>query len=77
MNTSKNVLMLTIYPKKFYCRYLKHSIELSEDREKHILEAHPDLLPEYEARIKETLFDPDQVRRSLRFNDAKLFLSLV
>ena len=34
---------------------------------------HPDLLPEHEDQIADTLHDPDQVRRSRRFANARLF----
>ena len=55
------------------CPYLKGEVELSKERERHIAERHPDLLPEHRERIAETLADPDQVRRSVRFGSAKLF----
>ena len=60
---------MTCYP----CPYLKGEVELTEEREQHIAQRHPDLLPEYRDRIAETVGDPDQVRRSLRFGRAKLF----
>jgi hypothetical protein len=52
---------------------LKGEVELTEKRERHIAERHPDLLPEHRERVGETLADPDQVRRSVRFGSAKLF----
>ena len=55
------------------CPYLKADVELSEERERHIAERHPDLLPEHRQRVTEVLADPDQVRRSLRFGRARLF----
>ncbi len=48
-------------------------MELSEARERHITENHPDLLPEHRDRIGETLADPDEVRRSRRMGNARLF----
>ena len=36
-------------------------------------ERHPDLLPEHRQRIIDTLVEPDQVRRSRRFSEARLF----
>lgn len=57
----------------FRYRYLKGAVELTEERERHIAERHPDLLPEHWERIAETLAAPDQVRRSVRFGSAKLF----
>ena len=55
------------------CPYLGNDVELSEDRERHILSHHPDLLPSCRARMIETVADPDQVRRSARVGNAKLF----
>lgn len=58
---------------RYPCPYLKGEVELTEEREQHIAERHPDLLPEHRDRIAETLAEPDQVRRSARFGSAKLF----
>lgn len=58
---------------KFSCPYLDSDVELSDEREAHIAERHPDLLPEHRERIKETLADPDEVRRSERFGNARMF----
>lgn len=60
---------MTRYP----CPYLNGEVELTGERERHIAERHPDLLPEHRDRIAETLAAPDQVRRSVRFGSAKLF----
>jgi len=57
----------------FPCPYLDVQVELTEERERHIAERHPDLLPEHRQRITDTLTDPDQVRRSTRFANARLF----
>ena len=57
----------------FLCPYLGGEVQLSGEREAHIAERHPDLLPEHRERIGTTLADPDQVRRSRRFGAAKLF----
>jgi hypothetical protein len=57
----------------FFCSYLGGEVQLSGEREGHIAERHPDLLPEHRERIGATLADPDQVRRSSRFGAAKLF----
>jgi hypothetical protein len=57
----------------FHCPYLNTEVELTDERERHIAERHPDLLPEYRQRIADTLADPDQVRRSARFASARLF----
>ncbi|HEV8679946.1 MAG TPA: hypothetical protein VGQ90_11260 [Stellaceae bacterium] len=57
----------------FACPYLHGEVELSEERERHIAERHPDLLPEHRHRIAPTLADPDQIRLSRRFASARLF----
>jgi hypothetical protein len=57
----------------FSCSYLNAPVELSEERERHIAERHPDLLPRHRDRIEVTLADPEQVRRSTRFGEARLF----
>ena len=58
---------------RFFCPYLNAHVELSEERERHIAERHPDLLPEYRQRIADTLADPDQVRPSVRLPNTRLF----
>jgi len=58
---------------RFSCPYLAGEVELSEEREKHIAERHPELLPGLRDRIRATLADPDQVRRSARSASARLF----
>ena len=58
----------------FRCPYLGAEVELTEEREVHIAERHPDLLPEHRGAIAGTLGDPDQVRRSARFGNARLFV---
>jgi hypothetical protein len=55
------------------CPYLQGTVELTPEREAHIAERHPDLLPEHLDRLAGTLAEPDQVRRSRRFGDARLF----
>ena len=58
---------------RFTCPYLSAEVELSDERERHIAENHPDLLPEHRGRIADTLAHPDQIRRSARFSNARLF----
>ena len=55
------------------CPYLHGHVEWTEERERHISENHPDLLPEHRERIADTLADPDQARRSVVFGSARLF----
>jgi hypothetical protein len=57
----------------FECPYLHASVELTDERDRHIAERHPDLLPEHRERIADTLRDPDQVRRSARAPTARTF----
>jgi hypothetical protein len=57
----------------FPCPHLNAQVELTDERERHIAERHPDLLPEHRQRIADTLADPDQVRRSTRFANARLY----
>jgi hypothetical protein len=52
---------MTRYP----CPYLNGEVELTVERERHIAERHPDLLPEHRDRVGETLAEPDQVRSSV------------
>ncbi|MDP3013123.1 MAG: hypothetical protein Q8M92_02690 [Candidatus Subteraquimicrobiales bacterium] len=59
--------------RKLSCPYLAGEVELTDEREQHIAENHPDLLPEHRDCIAETLADPDQVRLSARFRGARLF----
>jgi hypothetical protein len=55
------------------CPYLDAQVDLTDERERHIAERHPDLLPEHRECIADTLAHPDQVRRSARFVNARLF----
>ena len=57
----------------FSCPYLAGPVELTEERERHIAEQHPDLLPQHREKLALTLADPDQVRGSERFANARLF----
>jgi hypothetical protein len=57
----------------FPCPYLTGEVELTFERWRHIAERHPDLVPQYELGIAETLLNPDQIRRSSRFGKALLF----
>lgn len=59
---------MTLFP----CPYLKGDVECTDERERHIAERHPDLLPEHGGRIAQTLAAPDQVRCSTRLPTARL-----
>ena len=52
------------------CPYLRGDVELTAERERHIRERHPDLLPEHRDQLSQTLANPDQVRRSARLANA-------
>ncbi|MGD0922873.1 MAG: hypothetical protein ABSA70_14065 [Terriglobia bacterium] len=55
------------------CPYLAAEVDLTAERETHIAEHHPDLLPEHRHRLAETLANPDLVRRSTRLSNVHLF----
>jgi hypothetical protein len=55
------------------CPYLHGEVEWTEERERHIAEGHPDLLPDHREKIVETLAEPDHVRSSARLRNARLF----
>jgi len=57
----------------FSCPYLAGEVELTEEREKHIGDRHPELLPKIRDRIRMTLAEPHEVRRSTRSTEARLF----
>jgi len=57
----------------FPCPYFRGEVELTAGREAHIAERYPDLLPEYRQALALTLADPDLVRTSARFGQARLF----
>ena len=57
----------------FRCPYLDSNVELTDERENHITLRHPDLLPKYRQCIPDTLMLPDEVRRSVRIGNARLF----
>jgi hypothetical protein len=59
--------------KVFSCPYLRAEVELSEEREQHIIERHPGTLPAYAEQLSETLANPDLVRNSDRDISAFLF----
>ena len=58
---------------RFPCPYLHGEVELTDEREQHIAQDHPDLLPEYRDRVAATLADPDRITGSGRFGNTRLF----
>ena len=55
------------------CPYLGGTVELTAERQQHILSQHPDLLPDYFAQLVETVADPDEVRSDICFPATRLF----
>jgi hypothetical protein len=47
-------------------------VEMTAEREAHIAERHPELLPAHRARLAEIIVDPDFVRRSARSSTARV-----
>jgi len=59
--------------RRFPCPYLKADVELTAERERHIAGRHPELSDKLDEYLAKTLADPDRVRRSNRFANARLF----
>lgn len=57
----------------FVCPYLKSEVELSQERQRHILERHPELALDFCQLLADTLMAPDRVRRTARLEKARLF----
>ena len=55
----------------FYCLYLGAQVELTDEREAHIGEEHPEIEP---AHIAGTLAKPDAIRPSARAANSRLFV---
>ena len=60
-------------PNRFQCPWLGDEVELTAERELHIEDRHPDLLPRHRIELAEVLADPDVVRRSVRATSILLF----
>lgn len=59
--------------KRFFCSYLGTEVELTPEREEHIIATHPGTLPEYWEQFAETLSNPEQVRKSERDESSLIF----
>lgn len=57
----------------FPCPYLGGEVELTEERERHIAQSHPELTPALRDWLAQVLGDPDEVRPSSRARNARLF----
>ncbi|HEX5646659.1 MAG TPA: hypothetical protein VFX56_06795 [Nitrospira sp.] len=55
------------------CPYLNTEVELTDEREQHIRDKHPELLPAYRTQLIQTVADPDEIRRDSRFPNSLLF----
>jgi hypothetical protein len=62
-----------VVPSFFHCPYLDAQVELTDEREQHILEGHSDLLPQHLDLLRQTLLEPDTIHRSPRRFDTLLF----
>jgi len=60
-------------PNRFPCPWLGREVELTFEREIHIEDRHPDLLPRHRTALAEVLADPDVVRRGARGSSSLLF----
>jgi hypothetical protein len=56
-----------------FCPYLNSNVELTDEREAHIISTHPGTLPDYIDEVLETIKNPDQIRHSERDSSALLF----
>jgi hypothetical protein len=61
-------------PRRFACPFLAGEVELTTEREGHILDHHPELREILFKRLRGTLHAPDAVRRSVRSPNALEFL---
>lgn len=59
--------------KIIFCPYLDRNVILTDERYDHIKKQHPELLPEFEYTLEHTIANPDTVRKSSRFINARLF----
>ncbi len=59
--------------KYIFSPYLNKEVILTDERYVHIKKQHPELLPDFESAVNETIADPDSVRKSLRCHNARMF----
>jgi hypothetical protein len=57
----------------FPCPYLNRNVELTEERQQHIIQTHPKTLPDYWVELAETINNPDHIRQSKLDSSALLF----
>lgn len=51
----------------FACPFLQAEVELTDERRQHVLSSHPEFGSDLLDKIRQTLADPDEVRRDRRF----------
>lgn len=56
------------------CPHLNAQVELTAERERHIAEHHPDLLPAQRGLLDRVLADPDEVRWDASYPSTRLFV---
>jgi len=59
--------------RRFLCPWLHGEVELTEERERHIEEEHPELLPAHRDKLAEVLRDPDVVQQGSGGETERLF----
>ena len=59
--------------RRFWCPRLNGDVELTAERERHIEEKHPELLPAHRDKVAEVLTDPDVVHRGTGRETERLF----
>ena len=57
----------------FQCPYLGRAVELTEERERHIIENHFELLPDLYGYIASTLAEPEHIQRSQTRVNTRIF----
>jgi hypothetical protein len=60
-------------PRRFPCPWLDADVELTDERELHIRDRHPELLPAHRTALAEVLAAPEVIRKSSRSPSARLF----
>ncbi len=56
-----------------FCPYFEGEVELTPERKDHIISHHPELIPTYFDKIKETIESPDIIRSSKHSVNTRLF----
>jgi hypothetical protein len=49
------------------CPHLHAAVELTDERRQHILDKHPEIMPDHFDQIAETIADPDEIQQDERF----------